>query len=130
MKKHILKENYERFFGKRGFGDPLPTFKDVMETHQTVDKETITEKAEFGGFDSQTLGMLKQRMKKASANYGNWHINANEFLRDVDISTGDGKKLKKMIYNNRFAGRDSGKKIQDLMEDIYKQAIKSDRDSR
>ena len=93
-------------------------------------KKAINEKADFGGFDSQTLGQLKQRMKKASANYGNWHINANEFLRDVDISTGDGKKLKKMIYNNRFAGRDSGKKIQDLMEDIYKQAIKSEKDSR
>ena len=48
MKKHILQENYERFFGKREFGDPLPTFEDVMETHQenkfkedldSVDKE-------------------------------------------------------------------------------------------
>ena len=114
---------------ERQFGEPLPTLKSEIEKHQSKNK-AVTEKAEFGGFDSQTLGMLKQRMKKASANYGNWHINANEFLRDVDISTGDGKKLKKMIYNNRFAGRDSGKKIQDLMEDIYKQAIKSDRDSR
>ena len=34
MKKHILQENYERFFGKREFGDPLPTFKGVMEKHQ------------------------------------------------------------------------------------------------
>ena len=34
MKKHILKENYDRFFGKREFGDPLPTFKGVMEKHQ------------------------------------------------------------------------------------------------
>jgi len=34
MKKHILQENYERFFGKREFGDPLPTFEDVMEKHQ------------------------------------------------------------------------------------------------
>ena len=90
-------------------------------------KSAITEKADFGGFDSQTLGQLKQRMKKASANYGNWHINANEFLWDVDTSTGDGKKLKKMIHNNRFAGASSGKKIQDLMEDIFKQAEKHDK---
>ena len=34
MSKHILQENYERFFGKREFGDPLPTFKGVMEKHQ------------------------------------------------------------------------------------------------
>jgi len=34
MKKHILHENYKRFFGKREFGDPLPTFEDVMEKHQ------------------------------------------------------------------------------------------------
>jgi hypothetical protein len=48
MKKHILKENYERFFEKREFGDPLPTFEDVMKKHQvnkfkedldSVDKE-------------------------------------------------------------------------------------------
>ena len=42
MKKHILQENYERFFGKREFGDPLPTFKGVMETH----KVKINERAE------------------------------------------------------------------------------------
>ena len=34
MKKHILQENYERFFGKREFGDPLPTFEGVMKKHQ------------------------------------------------------------------------------------------------
>jgi len=34
MKKHILKENYDRLFGKREFGDPLHTFKGVMEKHQ------------------------------------------------------------------------------------------------
>jgi hypothetical protein len=34
MKKHILQENYERYFGKREIGDPLPTFEDVMEKHQ------------------------------------------------------------------------------------------------
>ena len=92
-------------------------------------KKAINEKAEFGGFDSQTLGQLKQSMKKAYANYGNWHINANEFLWNVDTSTGDGKKLKKMIHNNRFAGANSGKKIQDLMEDIYKQAVKAEKNS-
>ena len=92
-------------------------------------KSVIIEKAEFAGFDSQTLGQLQQTMKKASANYGNWHINANEFLWDVDTSTGDGKKLKKMIYDNRFSGRNSGKKIQDLMEDIYKQAVKAEKES-
>jgi len=90
-------------------------------------KSVIIEKAEFAGFDSQTLGQLQQTMKKASANYGNWHINANEFLWNVDTSTGDGKKLKKMIYDNRFSGRNSGKKIQDLMEDIFKQAVKHDK---
>ena len=125
--KKLLKEGSPGFT-KRKFGDPLPTFKEVMETHQTVDKETIIEKAEFGGFDSQTLGQLKQRMKKAYANYGNWHINANEFLWDVDTSTGDGKKLKKMIYNNRFNGPTSGKKIHDLMEDIMKDAEKTLKD--
>ena len=40
--KKLLKESSPGFT-KREFGDPLPTFKDVMEKHQTVDKETITE---------------------------------------------------------------------------------------
>jgi len=126
--KELLNEEAPGFKNRK-FGDPLPTFKEVMETHQTVDKETIIEKAEFGGFDSQTLGQLKQRMKKASANYHNWSINADEFLWDVDTSTGDGKKLKKMIYDNRFTGSNSGKKISDLMSRIFKQAIKAERDS-
>ena len=38
--KEILNESK---FWVREFGDPLPTFSDVMEKHQTVDKETITE---------------------------------------------------------------------------------------
>ena len=87
-------------------------------------KKAINEKAEFGGFDSQTLGQLKQSMKKAYANYGNWHINANEFLWDVDTGSGDGKKLEKMIYNNRFNGSSSGKAIQRTMEDIIKDVEK------
>ena len=39
MKKHILQENYERFFGKREFGDPLPTFKGVMKKHQQINED-------------------------------------------------------------------------------------------
>ena len=39
MKKHILKENYDRLFGKREFGDPLPTFEDVMEKHQSNESD-------------------------------------------------------------------------------------------
>ena len=40
--KKLIKEGSPGFT-KREFGDPLPTFKDVMEKHQIVDKETITE---------------------------------------------------------------------------------------
>ena len=48
MKKHILQENYERFFGKREFGDPLPTFKGVMETHKVKINEAADYKDVFG----------------------------------------------------------------------------------
>ena len=41
MKKHILQENYERFFGKREFGDPLPTFKGVMEKHKINEQQAL-----------------------------------------------------------------------------------------
>ena len=41
MKKHILQENYERFFGKREFGDPLPTFEDVMEKHKINEQQAL-----------------------------------------------------------------------------------------
>ena len=40
--KKLLKESSPGFT-KRKFGDPLPTFNDVMGKHQTVDEETITE---------------------------------------------------------------------------------------
>jgi len=39
--KKLLSETKYAF--DRKFGEPLPTFKGVMEKHQTVDKETITE---------------------------------------------------------------------------------------
>ena len=41
MKKHILKENYDRLFGKREFGDPLPTFKGVMEKHKINEQQAL-----------------------------------------------------------------------------------------
>ena len=46
--KKILKES--KYAWDRKFGDPLPTFKDVMEKHQTVDKETITEASDKTGW--------------------------------------------------------------------------------
>jgi len=54
MKKHILQENYERFFGKRKFGEPLPTLKDVVEKYQSKDinmfklKDLIVEATKHG----------------------------------------------------------------------------------
>ena len=39
--KKILKES--KYAWDRKFGDPLPTFKDVMETHQNKPKESIKE---------------------------------------------------------------------------------------
>ena len=39
--KKILKESKYAF--DRKFGDPLPTFKDVMETHQNIPKEKLNE---------------------------------------------------------------------------------------
>ena len=47
--KKLIKEGSPGFT-KREFGDPLPMFKDVMETHQTVDKETITEASDKTGW--------------------------------------------------------------------------------
>jgi hypothetical protein len=44
--KKILKEHS----WDREFGDPLPTLKGVMEKHQTVDKETITEASDKTGW--------------------------------------------------------------------------------
>jgi len=84
--------------------------------------ETTTEASDTLG---KMVQRMKQKMKEASAHYTNWSINADEFLWDVDTRSGDGKKLAKMIYNNRFAGSNSGKAIQRTMEDIVKDAEKS-----
>ena len=40
--KKILKES--KYAWDRQFGDPLPTFKDVVETHQNKSKEQINER--------------------------------------------------------------------------------------
>jgi len=49
--KKLLKEGSPGFI-KREFGDPLPTFEEVkvMEKHQTVDKEIITEASDKTGW--------------------------------------------------------------------------------
>ena len=65
MKKHILQENYERFFGKREFGDPLPTFKDVMGTHQQIQEARF--KAENG------QGINAKVSKKDGETYVEYH---------------------------------------------------------
>ena len=48
-KNKLIKESSPGFI-KREFGDPLPTFEEVMEKHQTVDKETITEASDKTGW--------------------------------------------------------------------------------
>ena len=47
--KKLIKEGSPGFI-KREFGDPLRTFEEVMEKHQTVDKETITEASDKTGW--------------------------------------------------------------------------------
>ena len=49
--KNILKES--KYAWDRKFGDPLPTFKDIAETHQNKPKETIKE-ASMPGFGTPT----------------------------------------------------------------------------
>ena len=48
-KDKLIKESSPGFI-KREFGDPLPTFEEVMEKHQTVDKKTITEASDKTGW--------------------------------------------------------------------------------
>ena len=55
--KKLLKES--KYAWDRKFGDPLPTFKDVMEKHQTNESEIIDE----GVIDD----LLKRLMDKLSS---------------------------------------------------------------
>jgi len=100
MKKHILQENYERFFGKREFGDPLPTFKGVMETHQenkfkedldSVDKED--DDVDNDGDSDASDDYLKNRrdviskaIEKESVTEG-WWDNISDKARAAYIKT-------------------------------------------
>jgi hypothetical protein len=63
MKKHILQENYERFFGKREFGDPLPTFEEVMEKHQT-NESGILYKAGVKKYGKEGMRKIQQAAGK------------------------------------------------------------------
>ena len=98
------------------------------EVVSSLEKNNLTRMTEASDTLSKMKERMKLKMKEAVGRYMNWHITANEFLWDVDTRSGDGKKLKKMIYNNRFKGKDSGKEIHDLMEDIMKDAEKTLKD--
>ena len=76
MKKHILQENYERFFGKREFGDPLPTFKDVMETH----KVKINERAEQ--YDLYGVKIDRVRQNGEDVAYGVFYSHGRRTISD------------------------------------------------
>ena len=98
------------------------------EVVSSLEKNSLIRMTEASDTLSKMKERMKQKMKEAGAHYTNWHINADEFLWDVDTRSGDGKKLAKMIYNNRFAGSNSGKAIQRTMEDIIKDAEKALKD--
>jgi|TARA_Y100000296_G_scaffold60787_1_gene70489 hypothetical protein len=95
------------------------------EVVSALEKNGLIRMTEASGTLGKMLQRMKQKMKEARAHYTNWHINVDEFLWDVDIREGDGKKLVKAIYNNRFTGSNSGKAILRTMEDIMKDAEKA-----
>jgi len=95
------------------------------EVVSTLEKNKLIRMTEASATLGKMLQRMKQKLKEARAHYTNWHINADEFLWDVDVREGDGKKLVKAIYNNRFAGSNSGKAIHRTMEDIMKDAEKA-----
>ena len=81
MKKHILKENYERFFEKREFGDPLPTFEDVMKKHQV-------NKLEEGWWENMSDAAQKAYIKK----YGEAPGSAGGDEDDYDMGVEPGSR--------------------------------------
>jgi hypothetical protein len=95
------------------------------EVVSALEKNGLIRMTEGSATLGKMLQRMKQKLKEARAHYTNWHINADEFLWDVDVREGDGKKLVKAIYNNRFAGSSSGKAIHRTMEDIMKDAEKA-----
>ena len=83
MIKHILKENYDRLFGKREFGDPLPTFKGVMKKHK--DSNEVVKEA--------TPQMRTKPGQKETRSI----INKLEKLKKVDIPSRHASKFKSAI---------------------------------
>ena len=59
--KKILKES--KYAWDRKFGDPLPTFKDIAETHQNKPKETINEAKLWNYFNEVSNVLSDLRMK-------------------------------------------------------------------
>ena len=59
--KKLIKETHKYAFNRK-FGEPLPTFKDVMEKHQTVDKETITEASAKTGWKLHTHPTIDSKL--------------------------------------------------------------------
>jgi|14_taG_2_1085336.scaffolds.fasta_scaffold23225_3 hypothetical protein len=64
--KKLLKEGSPGFT-KREFGDPLPTFKDVMETHQTNESDLdMLERSGDYGWDWKNLTVKKGKTVKVT----------------------------------------------------------------
>jgi len=86
MSKHILKENYERFFEKREFGDPLPTFEDVMKRHQI-------NKLEEDWWDDMDAS--------AQAQYIKAHPGSKQAQKPIQVQNKHNKLMMMMVVKNR-----------------------------
>ena len=73
--KKLLKEDKYAF--DRKFGDPLPTFKDVMETHQNKPKEQIIEsidlQSHYHRAKSHVAAVLNKASKGLQDPYKKWN---------------------------------------------------------
>ena len=124
-KKHILQGNYERFFGKREFVDPLPTFKGVMKKHQQINEDTDpdllkrvkaylrNQLSPSGGGGAKTLSAKATAFEPLKKKYKIGGIDdldklndskLNSFLKDAKKAMKDYRKKEKERVDKILAG--------------------------
>ena len=101
--KKILKES--KYAWDREFGDPLPTFKDIAETHQNRPKEIINERNVVLTNDEAKQHRIGIADALYEEGYSEILNTVKEYIKYYKLNGVDAKKILQIMFSNIQNGR-------------------------
>ena len=101
--KKILKES--KYAWDRQFGDPLPTFKDIAETHQNRPKEIINERNVVLTNDEAKQHRIGITDALYEEGYSEILNTVKEYIKYYKLNGVDAKKILQIMFSNIQNGR-------------------------